>query len=251
MSKDPAFLFYPGDYLRDTQCLSEKTQVAYDRIICEHMRNICISQMQLNFFTKRLSPEEVDELLTVLKKVEGGFQIEWVAESISKRKAYGESRRKNRTKKEKDMNNISETYVKHMENENENENEKNIEGCGEKKEKEVTPPSEGEKLYSRSVKLFPSDMQPKTEKQKTEWIDTLDKLIRIEEAKPEEIFTVIDRTRADPFWQKNFLSVLKLRKKNDEGIMYYNYFKNRINGSSQTNSGRQIERVNDFWNKES
>lgn len=98
--KDPAFLFYPGDYLRDTQCLSEKTQVAYDRIICEHMRNICITQEQVNFFTKKLSEEELKELLMVLKKVNGGFQIEWVAESITKRRAYSESRRKNRQNKD-------------------------------------------------------------------------------------------------------------------------------------------------------
>lgn len=123
MAKDPAFLFYPGDYLRDTQTLSEKSQVAYDRIICEHMRNICISKKQLKFFTKRLTDDEIDELMFVLSEVEGGYQIEWVAESISKRKAYSESRRKNRKgNNEKDMNNISKTYVKHMENEIENEN---------------------------------------------------------------------------------------------------------------------------------
>jgi len=97
MSKDPAFLFYPGDYLRDTQTLSEKTQVAYDRIMCEHMRNICISQQQLNFFTKRLSQDEIDELMYTLIAVEGGYQIPWVTESITKRKSYSESRRKNRT----------------------------------------------------------------------------------------------------------------------------------------------------------
>ena len=99
MGKDPAFLFYPGDYLRDTQCLSEKTQVAYDRIICEHMRNICITQQQLNFFTKRLSEEELNELLLILDKTNNGYQVGWVAESIKKRMDYSESRRKNRSKK--------------------------------------------------------------------------------------------------------------------------------------------------------
>ena len=122
MSKDPAFLFYPGDYLRDTQCLSETVQVAYDRIMCEHMRNICITQQQLNFFTKKLSTDEKEELLMVLTPISGGFQITWVAESISKRKAYSQSRRDNRSKKNKeDIKDISETYVQHMENENENE----------------------------------------------------------------------------------------------------------------------------------
>jgi len=66
MAKDPAFLFYPGDYLRDTQCISENCQVAYDRIMCEHMRNICITHQQLKFFTKRLTEEELEELKMVL-----------------------------------------------------------------------------------------------------------------------------------------------------------------------------------------
>lgn len=118
MAKDPAFLFYPGDYLKDTQCFSEKTQVAYDRILCEHMRNICISQQQLKFFTKRLNEEEIEELMMSLRKVNGGFQIEWVAESILKRRTYSESRRKNREGKSK---NICETHDSHMENEIVNE----------------------------------------------------------------------------------------------------------------------------------
>jgi len=122
MAKDPAFLFYPGDYLRDTQCLSEPVQVAYDRIMCEHMRNICISKKQLKFFTKRLTEEQLEELMMVLTEVPGGFQIDWVAESVNKRKKYSESRRNNRKKKtDEHMLNTSETYDEHMENENENE----------------------------------------------------------------------------------------------------------------------------------
>ncbi|HUX54236.1 MAG TPA: hypothetical protein VMV56_07475, partial [Williamwhitmania sp.] len=78
MGKDPAFLFYPGDYLRDTQLLSEAAQVAYDRIMCEHMRNICITQHQLNFLTKRLKKDEREHFFTLLIKIDGGYQIEWV-----------------------------------------------------------------------------------------------------------------------------------------------------------------------------
>jgi len=118
MAKDPAFLFYPGDYLRDTQCLSEKSQVAYDRIMCEHMRNICITQDKLNFFTKKLNDDEKNELLHVLSKCEGGYQIEWVTDSIVKRQSYSESRRNNRVKKEgKKDKNICKSYDLHMENE--------------------------------------------------------------------------------------------------------------------------------------
>ena len=126
MAKDPAFLFYPGDYLRDTQMMDENTQVAYDRIMCEHMRNICITQQQLNFITKRLDESQKVGLMMTLEKVNGGFHIPWVAESITKRKAYSESRRKNREgNSPEDM----LTYDTHMENEIENKKES-------KKEKE-------------------------------------------------------------------------------------------------------------------
>lgn len=123
MAKDPAFLFYPGDYLRDTQNLSEKAQVAYDRIMCEHMRNICITQQQVNFFTKRLNDDERSELFFVLEKKDDGYIIPWVVESICRRRDYSESRRNNRSSPNKL---ISKTYVSHMENENVIENKKVI-----------------------------------------------------------------------------------------------------------------------------
>lgn len=107
-----AFLFYPGDYLRDTQCLSEQAQVAYDRIMCEHMRNICITPQQLKFFTKKLSPEQVDELKMVLTEENGNFFILWVVQSINKRKGFVESRRSNRAGKTK---NTSLSYDEHKE----------------------------------------------------------------------------------------------------------------------------------------
>jgi hypothetical protein len=127
MSNDPAFLFYPGDYLRDTQCLTEQAQVAYDRIMCEHMRNICISQTTLKFLTKRLDELEREQIMEILDEVDGGFAIPWVRESIIKRREYSESRRNNRKGKEnptpKNSKKISLSYDAHMENENEDVNE--------------------------------------------------------------------------------------------------------------------------------
>lgn len=123
MAKDPAFLFYPGDYLQDTQGMNEGCQVAYDRIMCKHMLNIPITKEQLNHFTKRLNTEDKNEVESVLTKVEGGYVIQWVADSINKRKAFSESRRENRKgKKQKEV----LTYDKHMENEIKNVNKDSI-----------------------------------------------------------------------------------------------------------------------------
>jgi len=148
MAKDFAFLFKPGDYLRDTQCLSEKVQVAYDRIMCEHMRNICISQQQLNFFTKRLNEDEKGELLMVLNTVNGGYEIEWVAESIKERMLYSESRSKNRRGKVKTYDKHMKTYDKHMEGESESEDDSNsIDKNKSKKIKFIPPTIEDVETY--------------------------------------------------------------------------------------------------------
>ena len=63
------------------------------------------------------------------KDKEGLFYNARLRSEIERRKAYSESRRQNRTKK-----NISSTYVLHMENENENEIvDRKKRGAGEKK----------------------------------------------------------------------------------------------------------------------
>lgn len=130
---DPAFLFYPGDYLQDTQTLSEASQVAYDRIMCRHMKNMCITQADYKFLTKRLTDDQQEELAQVVhRKWDGTYVIPWVAESIEKRRAYSESRKKNRSKK---PDKTSKTYVPHMVNEIENENEIEIQGKGGPEEK--------------------------------------------------------------------------------------------------------------------
>lgn len=141
--QNPGFYFYPGDYLRDTQMLSEKCQVAYDRIMCAHMKNICITQAQLKFFTKRMNDDEIGELMCVLEEGPNGYIIPWVAESIAKTRAYSESRRNNRIKSKITHDNHMLTHVEHMEKEREIEKEKEKE---EVKEKEDEKPREVEAL---------------------------------------------------------------------------------------------------------
>lgn len=230
MSKGPSFKFYPGEYLRDTQCLSEKAQVAYDRIICEHMRNICICKNQFEFFTKRLSEDEIRGLLTVIRELDEGYQIDWVVESIIKSNIYKDSRRDNRLSKIKKNNEkISKSYDKHMYSKNE------------------YLPIDSSNIYSNTIielykniiLFFDEDCKPKTEKQISEWHDTLDKLIRIDGHSPEKIQNIIKRTRMDDFWRTNFLSVLKLRKKNKEGIMYFTVFEKKMSHETTSRNNRQ------------
>jgi hypothetical protein len=125
MAKDPAFLFYPGDWLGGTQTFSRFLKGCYMDIL------------MAQFNSGHLSLEEIKTVLgsdfgqswpTIQKKFkidpQGLFFNERLELEKQKRIEYSASRSKNREKK--DMNNISrthgKTYVKHMENGNRSEN---------------------------------------------------------------------------------------------------------------------------------
>jgi hypothetical protein len=224
MSKDPAFLFYPGDYLRDTQVLSEESQVAYDRIMCEHMRNMCISQQRLKFFIKRLNDEQQDEIMSVLEECPDGFQIPWVAESITKRKAYSESRRKNRASKpDNHMSNISSSYVPHMVNEIENVNDTIIKtkNQDEKIEVEIFP----------TFEEFWNQFDKKVGKPKCQKIWK-----QIRQSDRESIVDHLDKyipSTPDKAYRKNPETYLRNRGWEDE-VLEIN-LNNKANGNSKTN----------------
>ena len=66
------------------------------------------------------------------------------------------------------------------------------------------------KFFSKSI------IDKLTETQKISWIDTIDKLIRIDGYKKDEITKAVKNATNDSFWAKNFYSLNKLRKKNDK-----------------------------------
>lgn len=124
MAKDPAFLFYPGDWQGGTSTFSRFLKGCY--------MDVLIAQ----FNSGHLSLEEIKTVLgsdfgqswpALQKKFKadpkGLFFNEKLQTEMIKRKEYSKSRADNRRKK--DMKHISKTYeptyVPHMENENGNE----------------------------------------------------------------------------------------------------------------------------------
>lgn len=51
-----------------------------------------------------------------------------------------------------------------------------------------------------------------------------DDLVRLDKRSPDEIRAVCQWARNDPFWQTNFMSPAKLRKRNGDGITYFDSF---------------------------
>lgn len=137
--KDPAFLFYSSDFLSGTMLMTDEDVGKYIKLLClQHQQGHLTEEDMLNMgaSVKVFSKFKKDE--------EGKYFNERLEYEADRRKAYSESRRNNRKKKdtnEKDMKNICNSYEEHMENENENININNIKdnrkkGCKGKKEEE-------------------------------------------------------------------------------------------------------------------
>lgn len=84
------------------------------------------------------------------------------------------------------------------------------------------------------------NIQPKTDKQKLEWLQCADWAIRrLGDNGREKVNDIIEYFRivhdqnnpSDRFsWRKNFQSLLKLKKKNKEGVYYLDYFWSQLDG---------------------
>jgi uncharacterized protein YdaU (DUF1376 family) len=112
MGKDPAFLFYPSDFIVGTMFFSDEEVGKYIRLLCvQHQHN----GISAEIFSK------CNSLIVREKFVlrdDGKYINERLQSEIEKRHKYCESRRQNK----QHMLNISSSYVEHMENENRNEN---------------------------------------------------------------------------------------------------------------------------------
>jgi hypothetical protein len=118
MSKDPAFLFYSSDFLTGTMFMDNDQVGKFIRLICaQHQKGRLTKKDML-----KICITYDEDIFSKFAIDESGFYFnERLEQEADKRKAYSESRRNNRKKKE-DVINISNTYVQHMENEIEIEN---------------------------------------------------------------------------------------------------------------------------------
>ncbi len=120
--KDPAFLFYSSDFLSGTMLMTDEEIGQYIKLLClQHQKGHLKEKDMLN-----ICKTYNEDIFSKFKKdKEGNYYNERLEYEANKRKAYSESRRNNRKKKEtyeKDMKNICNSYEQHMGNANANEN---------------------------------------------------------------------------------------------------------------------------------
>ena len=128
MSKDPAILFYTSDFITGTLTMSDEQRGKYILLLClQHQKGYLTEKDMLNI----CKTYDKDIYEKFRQNGDGQFYNERMKIESEKRVRYSESRRNNRIAKNLEeensekTNNISKSYVKHMENENENINEVN------------------------------------------------------------------------------------------------------------------------------
>lgn len=94
------------------------------------------------------------------------------------------------------------------------------------------------------LNLFPSHLQPKSGTIEEEWIDTIDKLKRIDHVPLKRVYEIVKSVREDDFWKGNFMSVTKLRTKNKEKIPYIVVFNEKFpNGQNKQNAKLEAQKA--------
>lgn len=118
MSKDPAFLFYPNDYLGGTMGMTFEQKGAYIDLLIFQFNNHHFTEEQAKQVPSICFANAWQVLKNKFKK-EGEFYFnERLRTEVDKRKAYTESRRINALHPKKPR----KAYAKHMGNGNRNEN---------------------------------------------------------------------------------------------------------------------------------
>ena len=119
MSKDPAFLFYPSDFLTGTQFFTDEQVGRYVRLLLAQHQHGHLTEKEMMF----ICHSHDEQIFSKFKQDDLGHWFnERLEFEINKRKIYSKSRADNRQKNQKKQGGEKVTYDSHMENRNENEN---------------------------------------------------------------------------------------------------------------------------------
>lgn len=97
------------------------------------------------------------------------------------------------------------------------------------KRREYISSERGKSFADWFKKLLPADIQP-AGKWQEQWAKCYDDLIA-DGREPEQIAKVCQWARGDAFWGSNFMSPLKLRKKNRDGVAYFDVLAEKMKGA--------------------
>uniref|UniRef100_A0A6M3XP84 Lin1244/Lin1753-like N-terminal domain-containing protein n=1 Tax=viral metagenome TaxID=1070528 RepID=A0A6M3XP84_9ZZZZ len=241
MGRDPAFLFYPGDWLGGTMTMTRSHKGAY------------MDLLMAQFNSGRLSIDEIKTVLgqdyesmwnVILKKkflVDGTglFYNEKLDNEVTKRRKYTEGRRENLKGESKPH--VAPHMDKHMENGNEDRNRDIIKD--EDKIREIVT-----EFYKYQKAQF-SDLVKVDDKKINDGILVIDKLMRIDNFKLEVVTEVLKFIVNDSFWARQVLSLNGLRVKKPNGNTKFVNALLKSKDIGKSNVSKHNQSVIDEWIK--
>lgn len=93
--------------------------------------------------------------------------------------------------------------------------------------------------------LIPEGMKPKSEKDRLKWAMAYEDILRIDGQTKDSVKKVCQWAREHDFWKKNFLSPIKLRKKNDDGVTYFQVFLNQMQFPAKNGTGHTLMEIDE------
>ncbi|SED09595.1 Protein of unknown function [Tenacibaculum sp. MAR_2009_124] len=107
-----------------------------------------------------------------------------------------------------------------------------------------------EECFQNCLKHFPENLHPKNGVA-SKWKDTIDKLNRIDRIPFKLIEEIVEKARADSFWNKTFLSIPKLRKNNGDELPYVVVFHEKfIKNAKQNKSDNNSEQTESIYSQD-
>jgi len=113
--------------------------------------------------------------------------------------------------------------------------------------------NENKKEYSDEIRNFTGSLSKYFDKeiiskldnkQAAKWNDCIRLMIDKDKRTKEEIEKVVEWGRNSNFWRKNFITILKLRKSNDEGVKFYDVFLNQMKDNKTTSHVKTVVTIN-------
>lgn len=101
--------------------------------------------------------------------------------------------------------------------------------------------------YKHFEDLFPKRNRPANENQKNNWLDILDKVVRIDGYDLREVYKACKMFRENDFWKNNFMSLIKLRNIDRDGVKYIDRFMSAYGDTKKPVGYKKISGLENFY----
>tara|TARA_R100001460_G_scaffold56525_1_gene96196 strand:- start:1708 stop:2556 length:849 start_codon:yes stop_codon:yes gene_type:complete len=110
----------------------------------------------------------------------------------------------------------------------------------------ITQTEKIQKSFPHFVELFDLRYRPKNDNQKLKWFECIERCVRIDNYNLDDIYLAVQYHRNDNFWRDNFLTLLKLRNHDKNGIMFIHRFMENYKNQNKPKCFYKIKGIQEY-----